>query len=139
MYCRDVKVWCSYNIIQLLHFVECDIIQLLHFIECNMMCYGALKSNIHQGRGQYCFSVRIHDTIGNQHIFQNQQTMNMSMMSVPSAPVIYNYGTLTFIIALRWVRYYTIIALHWVQYDVLWSTEKQYSPRPRSILLFSAP
>jgi hypothetical protein len=26
----------------------------------------------------------IHDTVGNQHIFQNQQTMNMSMMSVPS-------------------------------------------------------
>ena len=25
-------------------------IQLLHFIECDMMCYGALKSNIDQGR-----------------------------------------------------------------------------------------
>ena len=29
------------------------IIQLLHFIECDMMCYGALKSNIDQGRRQY--------------------------------------------------------------------------------------
>jgi hypothetical protein len=38
----------------------------------------------------------IHDTVGNQHIFQNQQTMNMSMTSVPSALVIYNYGTITF-------------------------------------------
>jgi hypothetical protein len=27
-----------------------DNIQLLHFIECDMMCYGALKSNIDQGR-----------------------------------------------------------------------------------------
>ena len=27
-----------------------DIIQLLHFIECDMMCYGALKSNIDQGQ-----------------------------------------------------------------------------------------
>jgi hypothetical protein len=25
-------------------------IQLLHFIECDMICYGALKSNIDQGR-----------------------------------------------------------------------------------------
>jgi hypothetical protein len=24
-------------------------IQLLHFIECDMMCYGALESNIDQG------------------------------------------------------------------------------------------
>ena len=41
-------------------------------------------------------SHNIHDTVGNQHIFQNQQTMNMSTTSVPSAPVIYNYGTITF-------------------------------------------
>jgi hypothetical protein len=30
--------------------VKYNIIQLLHFIECDMMCYGALKSNIDQGR-----------------------------------------------------------------------------------------
>ena len=35
--------------------------QLQHFILCNMMCYGALKSNIGQGRSQYCFSV-LHNT-----------------------------------------------------------------------------
>ena len=27
-----------------------NIIQLLHFIECDMICYGALKSNIDQGQ-----------------------------------------------------------------------------------------
>jgi hypothetical protein len=34
--------------------ISWNIIQLLHFIECDMMCYGA-------GRGQYCFSV-LHNT-----------------------------------------------------------------------------
>ena len=30
-------------------------IQLLHFLECDKMCYGALKSNIDQGRNtSYC-------------------------------------------------------------------------------------
>jgi hypothetical protein len=29
--------------------IQNNIIQLLHFIECDMMCYGALKSNIDQG------------------------------------------------------------------------------------------
>jgi hypothetical protein len=35
--------------------------QLQHFILYNMMCYGALKRNIDQGLGQYCFSV-LHNT-----------------------------------------------------------------------------
>jgi hypothetical protein len=40
--------------------MPCNNIQLLHFIECDMMCYGALKSNIDQGR-RHCFSV-LHNT-----------------------------------------------------------------------------
>ena len=35
--------------------------QLQHFILCNMMCYGALKSNIDRSLGQYSFSV-LHNT-----------------------------------------------------------------------------
>ena len=30
--------------------VTTDVIQLLHFIECDMMCYGALNSNIDRGQ-----------------------------------------------------------------------------------------
>ena len=29
--------------------------QLQHLILCNMMCYGALKSNIDQGRNMMCY------------------------------------------------------------------------------------
>jgi hypothetical protein len=35
------------------------------------------------------------------------------------------------------IKYYTIIALHWVRYDVLWSTEKQYWPRPKAAVNIS--
>jgi hypothetical protein len=38
--------------------VKNEIKQLHHFILCNVMCYGALKSNIDPvDLGQYCFSV----------------------------------------------------------------------------------
>jgi hypothetical protein len=41
---RSISVWVYYVY---------NIIQLLHFIECDMMCYGALKSNIVQGWSFY--------------------------------------------------------------------------------------
>jgi hypothetical protein len=31
----------------------------------------------------------------------------------------------------RYVKYSSIIALHWLRYDVLWSTGRQYWPRPK--------
>ena len=48
-----------------------NIIQLLHFIECDMMCYGALKSNIDQGRRQALVNIAFQCSIAH-HIAQNE-------------------------------------------------------------------
>ena len=48
-YCMPYEIFTVKNIVFILLLVVVTI-QLLHFIECDMMCYGALKSNIDQGR-----------------------------------------------------------------------------------------
>ena len=88
-YCFSVLHNTSYYIYGFMQYSE-----TIWFVFWDKLSY--CTAGFHIERSMDVNNSRIHDTVGNQHIFQNQQTMNMSMMSVPSTPVIYNYGTLTF-------------------------------------------
>ena len=64
-----------------------NIIQLLHFIECDMMCYGALKSNIDQG----------------------QRPQSILLFSAPYHIILHNMKRCNCLIALNTIKWFFIL------------------------------